>query len=222
MVIGWKGVGVHPHPPLSPARADFSIMMGCTPEIGNRHSVFTLWFLPSKDCFCIRFLFRLDFALIISFLLLNYPLTFLFKIPAAVLLHALYTVQYIWSDLVLHSLHGIHPHLYTFSMKKMFFLQILHLKKTDLFLPSYAVFSHVFDQCIFSTICLHNSPLLTIYLHCNVLWAIIQIRSVSIYPYSVEDLTPSVFYFQIAPPDLSHQEFMSSWSGERRSNQRAS
>jgi hypothetical protein len=32
---------VHPSP--SPARADFSTMMRCTPEIGNRHSVCTLW-----------------------------------------------------------------------------------------------------------------------------------------------------------------------------------
>ncbi len=38
MVIDWKGMGVHPPP--SPARADFSIMMGCTPEIGDRHSVY--------------------------------------------------------------------------------------------------------------------------------------------------------------------------------------
>ncbi len=29
------------HPPSSPARADFSIMMGCMSEIGNRHSVCT-------------------------------------------------------------------------------------------------------------------------------------------------------------------------------------
>jgi hypothetical protein len=29
-------------PPPSQARADFSIMMVCTPEIGNRHSVYTL------------------------------------------------------------------------------------------------------------------------------------------------------------------------------------
>jgi hypothetical protein len=29
-------------PPPSPARADFSIMMGCTSDIGNRHSVCTL------------------------------------------------------------------------------------------------------------------------------------------------------------------------------------
>ncbi len=36
-----KGVGVHPPP--SPARADFSIMMGCTPEIGNRHSVYSVF-----------------------------------------------------------------------------------------------------------------------------------------------------------------------------------
>jgi hypothetical protein len=36
-------VGVHPPP--SPARADFSIMMGimgCTPETGNRHSVYSV------------------------------------------------------------------------------------------------------------------------------------------------------------------------------------
>jgi len=39
--IEWKGVGVHP--PSSPARADFSIMMGFTPEIGNCRSVCTLW-----------------------------------------------------------------------------------------------------------------------------------------------------------------------------------
>jgi hypothetical protein len=38
--IGWGGRAVHPSP--SPARADFSIMMGCTPEIGNRHCVCTL------------------------------------------------------------------------------------------------------------------------------------------------------------------------------------
>jgi hypothetical protein len=30
------------HPPPSPARADFSIMMECTPEIGNRHNECTL------------------------------------------------------------------------------------------------------------------------------------------------------------------------------------
>ncbi len=36
-----KGAGVHPPP--SPARADFSIMIECTPEIGNCHSVCTLW-----------------------------------------------------------------------------------------------------------------------------------------------------------------------------------
>ncbi len=41
MLIGWEGVGVHPPPSL--ARADFSIMMGRTPEIGNRLSVCTLW-----------------------------------------------------------------------------------------------------------------------------------------------------------------------------------
>ncbi len=35
---------IHINPPLSPARADFSIVMGCTQEIGNRHSVCTLWF----------------------------------------------------------------------------------------------------------------------------------------------------------------------------------
>ncbi len=29
--------------PHSPARVDFSIMMGCTPEIDNRHTVCTLW-----------------------------------------------------------------------------------------------------------------------------------------------------------------------------------
>ncbi len=45
IVIGGKGVGVHP-PPL-PARADFSIM-GCAPEIGNRHSVCTLRLLLAK------------------------------------------------------------------------------------------------------------------------------------------------------------------------------
>jgi hypothetical protein len=36
-----KGVGVHPPP--SPAWANFSIMMECTPEHGSCHSVFTLW-----------------------------------------------------------------------------------------------------------------------------------------------------------------------------------
>jgi hypothetical protein len=41
------------HPPPSPARADFSIMMECTPEIGLCHSVSTLWFkvlIWSKNC----------------------------------------------------------------------------------------------------------------------------------------------------------------------------
>ncbi len=36
-------------PPPSPARADFSIMMGWTPEIANRHSVCTLWMLPQES-----------------------------------------------------------------------------------------------------------------------------------------------------------------------------
>jgi hypothetical protein len=40
-VIGLKGGGLAPPP--SPARADFSIMMECTPEIGNLQSVCTLW-----------------------------------------------------------------------------------------------------------------------------------------------------------------------------------
>ncbi len=37
------GGGRAPHPP-SPARADFSIMMDCMPEIGHCHSVCTLWY----------------------------------------------------------------------------------------------------------------------------------------------------------------------------------
>jgi hypothetical protein len=41
MVIDRKGVGVQPPP--SPARAEFSITMGCTPEIGHCHSMCTLW-----------------------------------------------------------------------------------------------------------------------------------------------------------------------------------
>jgi hypothetical protein len=35
------------HPPPSPARADFSIMMECTPEICNCHYVCTLWLIPA-------------------------------------------------------------------------------------------------------------------------------------------------------------------------------
>jgi hypothetical protein len=45
-VIG-GGCALCKHPPPSPARADFSIMMGNTPEIGNRHSVCTLSSLHS-------------------------------------------------------------------------------------------------------------------------------------------------------------------------------
>ncbi len=40
--------GVDVHPPLSPASADFSIMMECTPEIGHCHSMCTLWSLRRK------------------------------------------------------------------------------------------------------------------------------------------------------------------------------
>jgi hypothetical protein len=43
--MDWKRGSVHPPP--SPARADFSIMMGCMPQIGNRHSVCILWFMPT-------------------------------------------------------------------------------------------------------------------------------------------------------------------------------
>jgi hypothetical protein len=39
-IIEWMGVGVHSS--STPARADFSIMMECTPEIGYCHSVCTL------------------------------------------------------------------------------------------------------------------------------------------------------------------------------------
>jgi hypothetical protein len=34
------------HPPPPPASADFSTMMECTPEIGNRRTVCTLWCFP--------------------------------------------------------------------------------------------------------------------------------------------------------------------------------
>ncbi len=40
-------VGRAPPPsPLSPARADFTIMIDCTPEIGHFRSVCTLWLKP--------------------------------------------------------------------------------------------------------------------------------------------------------------------------------
>ncbi len=41
MVTGVKGGGHAP--PSPPARADFSITMECTPEIGNCHSAWALW-----------------------------------------------------------------------------------------------------------------------------------------------------------------------------------
>jgi hypothetical protein len=40
----WRGEDLQPSP--SPARADFAIMMECTPVIGNCHSVCTLWVIP--------------------------------------------------------------------------------------------------------------------------------------------------------------------------------
>jgi hypothetical protein len=53
--IRLKGEGRAPFPPPTlPARADFSIMMRCTPEIDNRHSVCTLrcgqWFIDCHMC----------------------------------------------------------------------------------------------------------------------------------------------------------------------------
>ncbi len=106
MVIGWKGWACTPPPP--PARADFSIMMGCTPEIGNHHSVCTLWFLPSKDYFCILILFRLDFSAdykqhSLSSINLSY-----FLIPTNLLCTSLKSLLLIFFYCVLHSLHAIH------------------------------------------------------------------------------------------------------------------
>ncbi len=43
--IWWKGVVVHP----SPAWANFSIMMECSPESGHYHSVCTLWSQKPDD-----------------------------------------------------------------------------------------------------------------------------------------------------------------------------
>ncbi len=37
-------------PPPYPDRADFSIMMECTPEIGHCHSVCTIYVLCGQDC----------------------------------------------------------------------------------------------------------------------------------------------------------------------------
>jgi hypothetical protein len=44
MVNKVKGDGRAPSP--KPSQADFSIMMGCTPEIGHCHSVCALWLRP--------------------------------------------------------------------------------------------------------------------------------------------------------------------------------
>ncbi len=47
MVMERKGVGVHPPNPIG--SADFSIMMECTPEIGDCRSKCTLWCYPWRN-----------------------------------------------------------------------------------------------------------------------------------------------------------------------------
>jgi hypothetical protein len=42
------------HPSHSPARADFSIMMECTLEIGHWHSVSTLWLLHVTSLYTVH------------------------------------------------------------------------------------------------------------------------------------------------------------------------
>ncbi len=49
MVIGWKGVGMHPPPILTSQGWIFHHDGGCTPEIDNRHSVCTLWFIQRSE-----------------------------------------------------------------------------------------------------------------------------------------------------------------------------